>query len=82
MCWLKTKVSAFRHIGALSDHIVEAFQSLWCPKKVLPVSFSLLPSGRRTSKAMSRGTARLEWPSCKKHRLISHQLLSVLAGIS
>lgn len=61
---------------------MEAFQSLWCPKKVLPVSFSLLPSGRGTSKAMSCGTARLERSSCKKHHLISHQLLSVLAGIS
>lgn len=51
LCWLKAKVSAFRHLDAFSNHVMEAFRSLGCWNMVLPVSFSLLPDGRGTSEA-------------------------------
>lgn len=82
LCWLQTKVSAFRRTGALSDRIVEAFRSLPCQKAALPVTSSLLPDGRGTSEASEPwscpGITAFLWETT----LISHRLSLVLAGIS
>ncbi|NXV47893.1 GLT13 acetylgalactosaminyltransferase, partial [Uria aalge] len=44
-CWLRAKVSAFRHPDAFSDHGTEAFQSLGCWNEVLPVPTPTMAGG-------------------------------------